>query len=123
MITKIADGFAGATWLASAALVVQTAQYPSDLLDWILKGIIVSALTLLGYFIKETAKMIKEKSKQVEDHEARLKDHDLIIQLWAESLGKELDARGGHIGRRHTDVALANLVTAIRRIQNGENNI
>lgn len=117
IITRLADAFAGVAWTASAAILAGTSTYPAELLDWVLKGIIVTALTLLGYFIRETAKMMKEKAQQVEDHESRLKDHDLIIGLWAETLGKELDAREGHVGRRHTDMALANLVTAIRRIQ------
>jgi hypothetical protein len=115
-VIRLGDLFAGVSWVTSAAILIQSTA-ETEIVNWIIKAVLAGALAITGYYLRDTAKTIRDTKKKADDTELRVNDHDLIISMWVESLGKELDSREGNVGRRHSDFAMANLVTALRRIQ------
>lgn len=115
-MNRLVDGLAGSGWVTSIALVAN-AGLESDLVNWAIKAFLASSVAAIGYFLRDIAKTIKETKTQTEDNARAIQQHDTIINLWIESLGKEIENRHGHVGRRRTDQSMANLITAIRGVQ------
>lgn len=98
-----------------------------DNLNWLIRLLFGASLTMLGYLLKKVADQLSADRKsdraRLDKVEKKTANHNLILKLWIEHLGEQLDSRtvtGGGVGRRATDVALANLLTALRGIQEEE---
>jgi hypothetical protein len=104
----------------TSVAVIATPQSVEDNLNWLIRAFFGITVAIIGYFVK---KMMDEKAndrKRLARVETRAAHHNLILKLWIEHIGNDLEARQGNVGRRATDVALANLLTAIRGIQEDE---
>lgn len=120
-MSRVVDGYAGVSWITSAIILLQS-HVEAEFLNWLVKAVVAGAIAVIGYYLRDTAKTIQETKKEADRLKDIVGDHDTIIAIWAENLGRELDARNGNIGRRHSDMGLADLVTAMRKIneRNGE---
>ena len=120
MISRLYGSFS----LATSIAVIATPQSVEENLNWLIRAFFGITIAVIGYFVKRV--MDERTNDRIRLHkvESAVVNNTLIINLWIEhfsqhieTIAEQVDERGGHVGRRASDIALANLLTTIRKAQ------
>lgn len=106
----------------TATAIVATPQSVEENLNWLIRAFFGITIAIITYLLKQVNEQRIKDRQRLAKVEKQAGHHNMILKLWIEHIGQDIDSRNGKVGRRDSDVALANLLTAIRGVQEEDEN-